>query len=1143
MKKLYLLLGLVFLLSISFVSAVVVTDNNNQVLTLSANTGGGGYVIVPNYNTTGPIVITRYTGMNADDWYLYSVSGGAKGSLLASNTSITATNVTLYYSLTKGTEYILYANAGGASYNRYLNTTCSLPYNGTNIEFRAGWHDGLGTQQPTSCFNFVKITTDSFTPVSAINDSTESTAVVKQVGSVSFSGGAPTTILSSSFNVYKNDTPLYGGYSFNIESNGVNTVFCELLIDGVSRANVTRTQQISQLGSVFIQTPVFLIDEGSHTQTLRCIRQSGVGLITVTNAVGIGHFLINQDLEFLPYNSSSFSTTITSGTAYSLIDSYNITIGNKTEVDESQNRTNHIVLETQITYRNNAATNTIGAYMSVNGVNCSSYPRYVSTGTTGSVSMDCIIQNVTNETTYTVNIYGNGINAVYSGYSVAKNFFLSSGEIVGGTGVITGYSFSGSSWNQIFNSSGGNLNHDVANALVKLSYSVLTTINTQVDFYVVVSDGSTFTTNTWSRDFVAGQTGVIIGHDILQNLPQDPNYNITLFARCGVGATCTIKGGSSLGYLTDVITTVLNGFNVSAYDYWDNSLINNFTVVDGGTWNTTTGSVFVFTENNPENLSISSSGYFNDFILNHNTSLDLNVSLKQSDIKFQAFEIISGVSVSNANFTINSTTLNVNESFYLKAGTYSVTVQAPSYFASIENFTVSALDNKTLNYSIGNTRINLTAYNYLSGGVVSNYTVQFNYLGNSYIQNFSTSSTYLVADLIQGDFNITFFKSGYLEEELTIDINETYFNYSLAVYGLQNVSVNFFDEETLDQVINVDFDILGSAFSGSFNTGVTNNYFLADLPEDIYQIRFTAFDYSARSYYVVIPITDSKFVNLSLFLLNDSNDAIFVRQIVGQDASPLTGSYLEIQRPYASMDNTSIIYRTMAIAIIDDSGDAVFSAIPNTQQYRFRILDEDLNLLNTLTPSFLIDTTGQIIADESLSTMIDYNTALDVVGNVYYQNSTKYFIFDYTSPAGISQACLRVENSTGYSSSYSTTCSSDLSGTIAIPINSNLSVSYTATGYVIINGQSYVVDVDTLDLQYIGEREALRYIGPFIYFISLILFAAMSFFRPLVGIFGAVAVTAAFSLQFLGLMWFSTGLIGGLMVLGIVIAYFVGKRS
>lgn len=142
-------------------SVYAVTDNNGQTLTLSANAGGGGYIFLALNNLTGDMTITRYSGMNGDDWYLHESTGTNKGTLIASNTSNSNTNVTFYnVNIAEGDYFLVYVDGGGASYNRYLKTSCGMPIGGTNVNWSIGWHNGLGSTQDT-CFNFVSITTNA----------------------------------------------------------------------------------------------------------------------------------------------------------------------------------------------------------------------------------------------------------------------------------------------------------------------------------------------------------------------------------------------------------------------------------------------------------------------------------------------------------------------------------------------------------------------------------------------------------------------------------------------------------------------------------------------------------------------------------------------------------------------------------------------------------------------------------------------------------------------------------------------------------------------------------------------------------------------------------------------------------------------
>ena len=470
-------------------------------------------------------------------------------------------------------------------------------------------------------------------PPGAINDSTESTAVIKQVGSVTFTGGTA-SIVSGIFNISVNNTPLYGTYGFDILSTADNTIFCESLIDGVVVGNVTRTNVAGELGNGFVQFPVMVLDNSSHTRELRCNRPLGGGSITVSNTVGIGHIFINEDGEFLNYNTSTVNTDVVSGSGFTLLDSLDIFIPDKNETDNTSGRVNHIVVESSLVYtNNNASSEILSVYASINGSNCTFMPRTVNAGDSGSVSYDCFLSNVTRNSTYTVDFYGNGSTANYQGEFVVKTFFLSLDEIIGGTGILTGFVYSGDTDVLIINVTGGNINHDLSNVFTKLSYSLFTDKDTTTTFRIEVVNGTNYTTINWSRFLGAGDIGVLIGQDSLENLPKD-SYDVLLYGNCGaVGANCTIEGGQSGGYITDVVPAFNRGFNVTAFNFYTNVSILDFNVTDsfGTTITTNVGLITINTNLTTEDYVVradsNGTNYFGRTILSHDTSTNLNVSM------------------------------------------------------------------------------------------------------------------------------------------------------------------------------------------------------------------------------------------------------------------------------------------------------------------------------------------------------------------------------------------------------------------------------------------------------------------------------------------------------------------------------------
>lgn len=485
-------------------------------------------------------------------------------------------------------------------------------------------------------------------------------------------------------------------------------------------------------------------------------------------------------------------------------------------------------------------------------------------------------------------------------------------------------------------------------------------------------------------------------------------------------------------------------------------------------------------------------------------------------------------------FAYNTT----NDTIELEAGNYTVLAVLSPYFNMTTTFTVEYDTDLTVNLTGWyDAIVNITLTEAFSGDSAEDFNVTVNStIYNAELTANGTSVTFPF--LLNYLLSVNLTDASYIPINATYNITSTPYLIALTAYRSIELNVNFYDEETLLAVNNVTFDVLNEYFSNTFNTGAASNtYYLAPLTDGIYEIRYSAPDYTDRSYHFQIPLNDEDSVNITLYLIESDVAQLFLRTITDQGNNPLDTYYLEVQRPYPSTDNTSLIYRTVEIASIDSQGDAVFTAIPNTQQYRFRILDEDLQLTNTLSPSYLVDTSSTIIATASTNVMDDFNAATDTTSDLYYQNSTSSFVFDFTAPATVDQVCLEVVNNTGFSSSTQTVCTTSYTGTLAIIVDDDQNVTYTATGYVYPStGVKIPVDSDAKDFAFRGSREVVRYIGAFLFVMVLILCATIGGFRnPVPAIALAIGATAAFGISFLGLFTFSTIMLGGLLIIGIII--------
>ena len=495
----------------------------------------------------------------------------------------------------------------------------------------------------------------------------------------------------------------------------------------------------------------------------------------------------------------------------------------------------------------------------------------------------------------------------------------------------------------------------------------------------------------------------------------------------------------------------------------------------------------------------------------------------------------------DSNFTVESNTSN--KVLYLNKGNHTLLADPDNYYP--ENFTieVNALDNKTINLSgFYNSIINLTVLDNISGSLVSEYNITATSSYLSFTNN--TPSDNLSIPWIQGiNLSTTFTKNGYKTVTESFSPNSSLFNYQLTTFRTIDVSISFFDEETLNEVNNVTFNLLSNELSNSFNTGLTNNTaFIPGLPQSIYEVRFSTNleQYQQRSYYFSIPLTTSSEVNISLYMLEVENTSLFSRTVFDENSLPLTGKYIEIQRPYTN-NNATVIYRTVERALIDSSGNIVFAAIPNTQAYRMRLLNESLQFVNARNPEFFIDTQSEITFILSGSITGEVNTITGITSSLSYNNATSSFVLDYSNAERVSEVCLEISHYEGINLiTDSTTCASSSSATIAGGINTSKNITYNAYSYAVLDGSEYALNVLDTNLQKINDAQILSFIGPVIWLLIIIVAATMSGFNnPIPGIALAIGGTLALSLQFIGLIGLSATILSGLLVVGLIILFLV----
>lgn len=614
------------------------------------------------------------------------------------------------------------------------------------------------------------------------------------------------------------------------------------------------------------------------------------------------------------------------------------------------------------------------------------------------------------------------------------------------------------------------------------------------------------------------------------NVPGISTWNGTIFYFAA-------GSGLPLGYTTSDLVNYLNNSGSEIFNRYINTVNGTIPFVYNETLN-----ISIY------NISGSEGQYFNKSFENYLTTSFLNTYAWQSFLVYTAQEKITNRTLGSFNITIGSqfnTSNSSNETtFLLNAGTYNVTGMAQGYlWNATDTQTLTNLQSASDVLYFAPDRLNITARDYLTNATITNFTIQFNY-NDSYYENISTTTGLVQFYGVNGSYEITIYASGsYDPAAVNFTLNDTDMAYQFSLFQNNKIRLNFLEEETLLPAINITYEVYGDYFSykGFQNTNFTD---VDSLPDGIYEIRYAinSTPWMQRSYYLKIPASSSSEVNLSLLLVNTSQGYQFIRSIKDQDSLPYDG-YLQIQRAYVSADNSTYIYRTVEIASIDSQGNAVFSAIPNVQPYRFRILDTELNVVNTKNSAYLVDTSSDITVQTSTSLMQGYYIASGIMmyANASYNNLTSYYILDYSdSSSSITRCCVAYKFTSAGNTSSNSACSTDYSGTIAvyIPVQNG---TYLAESFCTIYGEDIPIDSELISWSpFLDNTNLFRLVGGILYILIIILCATIArFVNPLISLFTALGATAIFSLSVLGLIYIVPYLLGGLLVVTVIVAWLV----
>lgn len=585
---------------------------------------------------------------------------------------------------------------------------------------------------------------------------------------------------------------------------------------------------------------------------------------------------------------------------------------------------------------------------------------------------------------------------------------------------------------------------------------------------------------------------------------------------------------------------------VRAKDIYDNTTITTFDVlVNSTTYNSgSDGVAWLPIGNYPYNATVNATNYLRIApITNGNGSNNVNVSLWQSEVYFNATEIISGNAVTG--FTVNTTNASNNSAtplLLLKAGTYNITLSKTGWFNKTQSVTVTAGTNTTTTFTdVYAYIINITATNTFTGTAVTNFSA--NVTSGNYTYNVSRTTTtgnISVPWTNDTNINITLYDSPSIGINSTLLDTNTYntpvwVNTTVTSYTTNSIIFYIYDETngTLLNGTTVTLYLTSDAISYNYTTG-TGTLNATLLSPEAYTINYGATGYNAREY--IYTLTNQSTTVLNLYLLATSEEDLVRVTILDTSAQRVQDAIVKMQKKNLSSTN----YYTVEMCNTDILGQCLLHANLYYTTYQFLVEYDGETKLNSgdkkisnVDITFIInlenDLLQQNLEESSITGSVTYTTGLfTYTWNDIYNN--------------LQTGCLVLERRVGTTTTNSGTanCSTSSTSTVTASIDTTLGDEWIGTGVVTYSDGrgNYTVDIESIvtsDFKTELGTEGLYLFGFIL--LGTIVFVGLS--NPVV----AVVLLTAGVYILNALQFISIGVAGWGAVLGLAVIVLLNLRK
>lgn len=339
-------------------------------------------------------------------------------------------------------------------------------------------------------------------------------------------------------------------------------------------------------------------------------------------------------------------------------------------------------------------------------------------------------------------------------------------------------------------------------------------------------------------------------------------------------------------------------------------------------------------------------------------------------------------------------------------------------------------------------------------------------------------------------------------------------NFTATLFSTNTINISFVDEITLEPTLNVTFDIVGEFFSQRYIT--TNGTLLLEgIGDGTYEIRYSLNDTERRprSYYFTVPIEKID-AQLQLKTIFENVSQLFVRRVVDNNAQALENHIYELQRYYTETST----WQTVERALISTNGEAVFSGVPNTQAYRYRILNPQFQIIETSNAFFLIDDNAEIRVNIEPTAFESYNVFRKIESNLYLSSNNNFILEFIDNSNTVQEVCLTVSYSFQLNTTIQETCLQQNTGTISIPIDPNATGTYSAVATAQFLDGVFIINRDNYKLNQINAIAVLGVISFILFLIGVATAAVFSFVQPMAGMVFLMLLFIGFTPMIMGLI-------------------------